>query len=90
MPERVKIEKADYLWDEDRTLVALTAEVHQAMRKAMAAHAWPFLEELAVWDHNNPDTSTIHFAEEDFETESIPACCAIHTLQGYMPMLEAA
>lgn len=89
MPGRVKIEKADYLWDGNDTLVVMTAELHQAMRAAIAAHAWPFLEELTNLDGGDPESNIIHFADVDLEKRD-SAAGAIRTLQKYMPILEAA
>lgn len=89
MPGRVKIEKADYLFDGERTLVALTDELHEAMKAAMEAHAWPFLEELASWDRQNPESSIIHFADAHLE-ERDPASGAIRTLQKFMPVWDAS
>jgi hypothetical protein len=90
MPGRVRIEKGDYLFDGDHTLVGLTTEVNQAMKDAMAAHAWPFLEELAGWDEGNSESNIIHFASVDSASEKDPASGAIKTLQKFMPILEAA
>lgn len=52
-----------YSWSDDRTLLALTSEVHAAMEHLMETGTWPFVSEMAKWDGNTPNSGVIIFAE---------------------------
>lgn len=58
------VEGEHYSWSDDRTLLALTSEVHAAMEKLMDTNTWPFVSEMAKWDGNTPNSGVIVFDDK--------------------------
>jgi hypothetical protein len=81
---RVTIESGNYLWDGDRTLVGLTSDIHVAMKGAMNAAIWPFIEGLATWKLGSEESAIITFVPNEFFYKED----AIYELERHMPLLK--
>ncbi|MFZ2200109.1 MAG: hypothetical protein WAV40_04975 [Microgenomates group bacterium] len=67
MSGRSPIEEGlDFFWD-GVTLVGKSEEGIQAIKNAMAKHAWPFIDQLCTWADGSPENGAIVNFAGDFE-----------------------